>query len=73
MLVLTRKAKEGIMIGDDIEIKVLANDGKKVRIGVSAPASVPVHRTEIWLEIRSQDDEPGAAPAARAARGRRVR
>jgi carbon storage regulator len=72
VLVLTRKAKEGIMIGDDIEIKVLANDGTKVRIGVSAPSNVPVHRTEIWLEIKSQGD--GAAPRqpARAARARRA-
>jgi carbon storage regulator len=74
MLVLTRKTKEGIMIGDDIEVRVLANDGRKVRIGVSAPADVPVHRTEIWLEIKSQgDDAAGAAQAARAARTRRAR
>ncbi len=74
MLVLTRKTKEGIMIGDDIEVRVLANDGRKVRLGVSAPSDVAVHRTEIWLEIRSQgEDAPGAEQPARAARARRAR
>jgi carbon storage regulator len=42
------------MIGDDIEITVLSNDHAKVRIGIQAPANVPVHRMEIYLEIQAQ-------------------
>jgi carbon storage regulator len=54
VLVLTRKAKQSIMIGDDIEVMVLSNDGAKVRLGIQAPSNVPVHRTEIYLEIQAQ-------------------
>lgn len=57
MLVLTRKAMQSIMIGDDIEVKVLSNDGAKVRLGIRAPSNVPVHRTEIYLEIKSHDEQ----------------
>jgi carbon storage regulator len=69
MLVLTRKARESIMIGDDIEVTVLANDGSKVRLGVSAPRDVAVHRTEIWLEIKAEGFESrGEQPARRSRR-----
>jgi carbon storage regulator len=54
VLVLTRKATESIMIGDDIEVMVLSNDGARVRLGIQAPASVSVHRMEIYLEIQAQ-------------------
>lgn len=57
MLVLTRKDKQSIMIGDDIEVMVLSNDGTKVRLGIQAPSDVSVHRTEIYLEIRAQGRE----------------
>ncbi|HEV7937700.1 MAG TPA: carbon storage regulator CsrA [Solirubrobacteraceae bacterium] len=57
MLVLTRKDKESIMIGDDIEVMVLSSDGTKVRLGIQAPSNVSVHRTEIYLEIQAQDRE----------------
>lgn len=52
MLVLTRKANQSIMIGDGIQISVLAVMGEKVRIGIEAPRSVPVFRQEVWLEIQ---------------------
>jgi carbon storage regulator len=54
VLVLTRKAGQSIMIGDDVEIRVLSNDGTKVRLGIQAPSKVSVHRAEIYLEIQSQ-------------------
>jgi carbon storage regulator len=57
VLVLTRKAKQSIMIGDDIEVTVLSNDRAKVRLGIRAPSNVPVHRREIYLEIQAQDRE----------------
>ena len=50
MLVLTRKSNQSIMIGDDIEVSVLAITGDKVRIGIEAPRSVPVLRKEVYLE-----------------------
>jgi carbon storage regulator len=59
MLVLTRKTNQSIMIGDDIEISVLSTSGEKVRIGISAPRSVPVFRKEIYVEIK-QDAAPPA-------------
>ena len=62
MLVLTRKANQSIMIGDDIEISVLAIMGEKVRIGIEAPRSVPVFRREVYLEIQ-QDEGSGKRPA----------
>ncbi len=52
MLVLTRKSNQSIMIGDDIEVSVLAIMGEKVRIGIEAPRSIPVFRKEVYLEIR---------------------
>lgn len=54
MLVLTRKDKQSIMIGDDIKVTVLSSDGAKVRLGIQAPSNVSVHRTEIYLEIQAQ-------------------
>lgn len=57
MLVLTRKSNQSIVIGDDIEISVLAVMGEKVRIGIEAPRSIPVFRKEVYLEIQ----ESGAA------------
>ena len=53
MLVLTRKSNQSIMIGDDIEISVLAVMGEKVRIGIEAPRSIPVFRKEVYLDIQT--------------------
>ena len=59
MLVLTRKSNQSIMIGDDIEVSVLAIMGEKVRIGIEAPRKVPVFRKEVYLEIQlERSDEP---------------
>ena len=57
MLVLTRKGNQSIMIGDDIEISVLAIMGEKVRIGIEAPRAVPVFRKEVYIEIQEEDRE----------------
>jgi carbon storage regulator len=60
VLVLTRKSNQSIMIGDDIEISVLAVMGEKVRIGIEAPRSVPVFRREVYVEIQeNRDDDNG--------------
>ncbi len=64
MLVLTRKSNQSIMIGDEIEVSVLAIMGEKVRIGIQAPRSIPVFRKEVYLEIQSErEDESGNARA----------
>ena len=60
MLVLTRKSNQSIMIGDEIEVSVLAIMGEKVRIGIEAPRSIPVFRKEVYLEIQ-QDRSPEEA------------
>ncbi len=55
MLVLTRKSNQSIMIGDDIEVSVLAIMGEKVRIGIEAPRSIPVFRKEVYVEIHQDE------------------
>ncbi len=69
MLVLTRKSNQSIMIGDDIEVSVLAIMGEKVRIGIQAPRDVPVFRKEVYLEIQQEraDDPKGAREEVDAA------
>jgi carbon storage regulator len=62
MLVLTRKSNQSIMIGDDIEVSVLAVMGEKVRIGIAAPREVPVFRTEVYLEIQQEHAANAPAP-----------
>jgi carbon storage regulator len=54
MLVLTRKSNQSIMIGDDIEVSVLAIMGEKLRIGIQAPREIPVFRKEVYLEIQQE-------------------
>jgi carbon storage regulator len=62
MLVLTRKSNQSIMIGDDIEVSVLAIVGEKVRIGIQAPRDVPVFRKEVYLEIQDEHRAEAAKP-----------
>ena len=64
MLVLTRKSNQSIMIGDEIEISVLAIMGEKVRIGIQAPRDIPVFRKEVYLEIQ-QEQVSGQSKGAR--------
>ena len=52
MLILTRKVGERLMIGDDIAVTVLSVKGNQVRVGVQAPASIAVHREEIYDRIQ---------------------
>ena len=62
MLVLTRKPNQSVMIGDDIEVTVLAVMGDKVRLGIQAPREVPVFRDEVYAEMQ-QDRERDLATA----------
>ena len=54
MLVLTRKTNQSIMIGDDIEVSVLAVSRDKIRLGITAPRDVPVFRKEVYLSIKDE-------------------
>ena len=55
MLVLSRKTDESLLIGDDIKVTVLDIRGGQVRIGISAPSSIKIHREEIYDKITSID------------------
>jgi carbon storage regulator len=61
MLVLTRKLKESIQIGDDIEITVLAIQGDQVKLGINAPKHVEIHRKEVYLAIQKENSEASLA------------
>ena len=56
MLVLSRKTREDIQIGDDITITILAIDGNRVRIGITAPDGVPVDRAELRERKKQAED-----------------
>lgn len=57
MLVLSRKKDESIMIGDQIEIKILAVEGDQIKLGIVAPKAVKVHRSEVFEAIQAQNKE----------------
>ncbi|MEK4228428.1 carbon storage regulator CsrA [Solibacillus sp. FSL H8-0538] len=57
MLVLSRKKNESIIIGDQIEVRVLAVEGDQVKLGIVAPKKVKVHRAEIFEAIQAQNEE----------------
>jgi carbon storage regulator len=52
MLVLSRQKDESIIIGDDIQVTIVDVRGDKVRVGITAPSSVTVHRKEVYFAIK---------------------
>jgi len=70
VLVLSRRTNESIMIGHDVVVTVLEVRGDTVRLGISAPRTVDVHREEVFLALEQADEaagqrtRPGAAPAS---------
>ncbi|MFM1920932.1 MAG: carbon storage regulator [Candidatus Hydrogenedentota bacterium] len=64
MLVLTRKENESIMVGDEVEVKVLDLKENQVKLGIVAPRSVAVHRKEVYLAIQEENAQAATAPAA---------
>lgn len=59
MLVLSRCKEESIMVGEDVEITIIDICGKKVRLGITAPKNIPVHRREIFEAIHREKGSPG--------------
>lgn len=57
MLALSRKINESIIIDNNIEITILEVKGDQVKIGISAPKSVPIYRKEIYLQIKDANKE----------------
>lgn len=64
MLVLTRKTKESITIGKDVQVTVLEIRGSQVRLGIKAPKEMPVNRTEIYELILQENVNASRAPIA---------
>ncbi len=60
MLILTRKLGEQIAIGDNIKITLLEIKGRQVKIGVEAPAEIPVHRGEVYRMIQEENLQAAA-------------
>jgi len=60
MLVLSRQKDESIMIGDNVEVTIVDVRGDKVRLGITAPKSIPVHRREVYEAIQREKGEKQA-------------
>ena len=57
MLVLTRRLNEAIQIGENIEVKIVAIEGDQVKLGITAPKEIDVHRKEIYLQIQEENKQ----------------
>ncbi|WP_102692930.1 carbon storage regulator CsrA [Rummeliibacillus pycnus] len=57
MLVLARKKGESIMIGDDIEVKIVGVEGDLIRLGITAPKSIKVYRSEVFESIQLENKQ----------------
>ena len=67
MLILSRRTDESIVIGDEVTITILSVKGKQVRIGITAPPDVSVHREEIYQRIQSGEEGDADVSAERVA------
>ena len=56
MLVLSRQREEAVMIGDNVRVKIVDIRGDKVRLGFEAPQDVKIHREEVYLKIKEEQE-----------------
>lgn len=63
MLALSRKKDEAIVINNDIEITIIEVKGDQVKLGISAPKSVPIYRKEVYVQIQEANKEAADATA----------
>ncbi len=66
MLALSRKKDEAIVINDDIEVTVIEIKGDQVKLGISAPKTVPVYRKEVYVQIQAANKEAAKSVDAKA-------
>jgi carbon storage regulator len=66
MLILSRKSSESIVIDGRIHVKIIRVEGDVVKIGIEAPADVPVHRQEVYEEIQRNNQQALVRPTAAA-------
>lgn len=64
MLVLARKRDQSIMIGDEVEVIVVDVHGDQVKLGITAPRQIPVHRKEVYEEIQRENIRAAAETKA---------
>jgi len=57
MLVLSRNKDESIMVGQTVQVTIINIQGKRVRLGITAPKSIPVHRKEVYDTIHREKDD----------------
>ena len=62
MLVLTRRVEEGIVIGDDVRVRVLEIKGHQVKLGIDAPRTTGVYREEIYRRIQEENRQAARVP-----------
>lgn len=65
MLIITRRAGQRVMLGDDIAIHVMEIAGSNVRLGIAAPKELPVYREEIWRAVKQENEEAACADSDR--------
>ncbi|MGN6378757.1 MAG: carbon storage regulator CsrA [Gaiellales bacterium] len=65
MLVITRRSGERVCLGDDVTVTVLEISGSTVRLGIEAPAEVPIYRHEIWLAVKQENQAAAESPVTR--------
>ncbi|RUS55572.1 carbon storage regulator [Kurthia sp. 3B1D] len=56
MLVLTRKPGETVMLGEDIQVKIVSVDGDQVKIGIEAPRALKIYRREVYEAIQQENE-----------------
>jgi carbon storage regulator len=64
MLILTRKVGESIRINDNICVTVVDVDGKNIKIGIEAPKSISIHREEVFLRIKEENQKAAGSSDA---------